>query len=63
MQHLQSLSRHFSKFDTKFNVDSLLNRHSVNELPYHQKTQSDLAQQFFTTSNQSHSNMTPKKQK
>ena len=32
MQHLQSLSRRFSKFDTKFNVNSLFNRHSAVEL-------------------------------
>ena len=32
-QHLQCLSRRFSKFDTKFNVNSLLNRHSAIELP------------------------------
>ena len=31
-QHLQSLSRPFSKFDAKFNVNSLLNRHSAIEL-------------------------------
>ena len=33
MQHLQSLSRRFSKFDTKFNANFLLNRHSAIELP------------------------------
>ena len=32
MQHLQSLRRRFSKFDTKFNVNFLLNRHSAIEL-------------------------------
>ena len=33
MQQLQSLSRCFSKFDTKFKVNSLLNCHSAIELP------------------------------
>ena len=37
MQHLQSFCRSFSKFDTKFNVDSLLNRHFAIELLSPQK--------------------------
>ena len=39
-QHLQSLSRRFSKFDTKFNVNSLLNRHSSIELSIAKKLNS-----------------------
>ena len=37
MQHLQSLSHHFSKFDTKYSDNSLLNRHSAIELPITKK--------------------------
>ena len=37
MQHLQSLSGRFSKFDTNFKVNSLRNRHSAIELPIAKK--------------------------
>ena len=51
-QRLQSLSRRFSKFDTKLNVISLLNRHSAIELPIAKKL-NQISQQLFSTSNQS----------
>ena len=47
MQHLQSLSRRFSKFDTKFNVNSLLNRHSAIELPIAKKLNQISHSNFF----------------
>ena len=38
-----------------FNVDSSLNRHFAIGNPIATKTQSDITQQFFSASNQSHS--------
>ena len=46
-QHLQSLSRCFSKFHTKFNVNSLLNRHSAIELSIAKKLNQILNSNFL----------------
>ena len=54
MQHLQSLSRHFSKFDTKFNANSLINRHSAIELPIAKKLDQISQSNFLQVINHIH---------
>ena len=47
MQRLQSFCRTFAKFDTKFNFDSLLNRHFAIELLLSQRLNQMLHNNFF----------------
>ena len=53
-QHLQSLSSHFSKFDTKFIVNSLLNRYSAIELPIAKKLNQISLSNFLQVINHIH---------